>query len=295
METKWWEERREPVQIDLNIPAPADAPKPKRVRKGCLLGFGAVILRILGVAVGVGCIAYGAWIFYQITDNISTTGIIGIVAQGGFLCVAGILTLIAELRTRWVMRGCINTYIVFANYLTRGAFYLFLGALIFGVRARPPSGVHESTPPYVNLVYLAAGIIGVGALNIVYYLPYWKYERRKATAEQEAVPRLANPEEVVYGMDTDYMRKNTTAPQPAMDKVAPTAAQGPVYATQGPVYATQPGSAQPAPAELRQSAGLMKRSAGVGAVEMPTGKGKEPAELRQSANLTKRSTGIAAY
>jgi len=206
---QWWEKRKEPVAIDLDIPATGEAAKPKKVRRSCLLVLATIVIRLLGLAVAAGCIGLGAWICYQIPNDLSVPGITSQVAQGGFLCLAGLLFLIAELRTRWTMRGCMNTYILFGNYLARGFCYIFIGGLIFALNAQPP---------IIKLAWLAGGMIAVGGVNIIFYPIYWKYLRNKAFAKQTEQPKVAFPEEVVYGLDAYIPKANVPAAAPAATK-----------------------------------------------------------------------------
>jgi len=193
--------------IDLNIPLPADAPKPKKVRKGFLVIFCSIVLRILGLAVAAAAIGAGGWTIYQITkDHLDSTGMVQQAVKGAFLCLAGLLALIAETRTRWTMRSCVNTYVIFGSYLARGMYYVILGIICFALQISAP---YIQVPSILQFNWVAGGIIGVGGLNLIFYPIYWKYLRLKAVQEQNA-PTIANPEEVVYGY-TEYVKAAPTA------------------------------------------------------------------------------------
>jgi len=269
----WWEDVKEPVQINLNIPLPADAPKPKKVRKGCGIILGRILLRIIGLVIAVALCAYGGWICYQVPQNLgSISQIVQVVAQGGFLCLAGIFALIAETRTRWTMRGCINTYVIFANYLARGLFYCFLGALCFAI---------QYNPPYLNPTWLAGGILGGGGLNLLFYPFFWKYQRRRDIAKQQAAPRLAYPEEVIYGMNTEYIQNNAPVP----------VAQGPRITKLSQTDAAQEEPAPEGHAQAGQKSGPsvndeVRVDVPLTVIRVPSGKGKAPELKKFSDEIT---------
>jgi len=216
--SQWWDTRKEPVQLDFNkIPPPTDAPKPKKVKRGFFLILGAILLRFVGLAIGAACLGFGGWILYQIPQNLAITPIVANVAQGGFLCLVGFLTILAETRMRWTMRGCISTYVMLSSYLARGVFYCFIGAITFALKHQPPFNI--------KLAWIAGGIVGGGALNLFFYIFYWRFLRQRAIARANAVVRVANPEEIVYGMNTEYIRNNepivypVSQPKPTVDSV----------------------------------------------------------------------------
>lgn len=151
-----------------------------------------------------------------------------------------------QLSSSWI---CL--YIVCTLAITRDEFLIVrcsLGGLCFALNA---------TPPYIKLSWLAGGFIGVGGLNVVFYPFYWKYLRAKAFAKENEIPKIAFPEEVVYGMNTQYI-KNGQPAEPVRVKeetVEPNA-------TELSTVSTNAETVEP-PKEAHT-------------IDIPSGKGKEP-------------------
>jgi len=203
LQNPWWEGRREPVNLAMQIPITDESqtPKPPKVRRSCMLGFVAIVLRILGLVVAVVTLAYGAWAFFQIPQNLdSIQNLIAAGATGAFCAFIGGLSLLAELRNRWTMRGCLSTYILFASYLGRGLVYVAFGGIMFALK--------YYNPPVVKQEWIAAGILAVGVLNLIYYPFYWKQERKIEISKAHKVPLEPYPEEIIYGMDTLYIKNH---------------------------------------------------------------------------------------
>lgn len=65
---------------------------------------------------------------------------------------------------------------------------------------------------------LAGGIFCAGFLNLIYFPFYWKFQRRLQTSRMHQVPLEPYPEEIVYGMNADYIQNSW---QPPAIKVSP--------------------------------------------------------------------------
>jgi hypothetical protein len=163
-----------------------------------------------------------------------------------------------------------STYILFASYLARGVIYTMyahpqslmphalpsthalttpthshslnsslhvltlnptnsLGAIMFALS-------HD--PPFVPKFYVAGGIIAGGILNICYFPFYWKYQRRRATAKKREVVMEPYPEELIYGMNTQYIRNDVPQQVPATPEPAGAAPSSQVGAS--PTVAASP-------------------------------------------------------
>jgi len=192
-EQEWWNNipasRKTEIRDSQNATVAGTTRTNRHVSKGCGLVVFAIIIRMFCFLIGIVEIGCGGWVLYQVANNIVLLPILSHVAQGGFLILAGFLTVLAESRTKRTMEGCLNTYIILSNYLARAVFYIVIGGVTF--------------PMNFQIIYLGkygsskilSGLIVAGGLMNLLYAPFnFRYQRKKKMALHTIVTL---PEETV--------------------------------------------------------------------------------------------------
>jgi len=202
---KWWEKNIAGNKID--IPAEAEVVRtksgkikkviPKGARRSPLMQFVAVIIRILSLLAGAAMLFFGGWSIYKLVTGGSidfNNEKAGHGAMAAFLILIGVMTVVVEMRSKCCMRGCLNVFIIVANYLARGFVYLITGGLIFWLKEDD-----LQLPKQVKVWYGGVLCIVAGLANILYYIFYYRHRRNKAIVLQPKY--IANAEEIAYGMN----------------------------------------------------------------------------------------------
>jgi hypothetical protein len=149
-------------------------------------------------------------------------------------------------------------------------------------------------PPIIQRNILAAAVVAGGILNICFYPIYWKYQRRKQNAAQNAIPREANPEEVIYGMNTQHIKNNVPAQAP------PTAAEdielSQTSTQRSSVTSASTPSDSPASVEKETDAASKKSKEPETKGKEPETKGKEPEtkKFADEVRITVEPLGVGA-
>lgn len=195
-QNKWWE-NNQTTKIDIAADVEVDKKnrpvRPAGSKRGCGFITAAVLLRLCGILGALGMLLVGVWILYNVRNQKGLDKIGQYGAMGAFLCIAGILALIGEFRTKRCSRGCMNTYIILASYLSRGILFVLVGGLMFTVIN------FAQLPVNIQISWIAGGLVAIGVLNFIYYIFYCQYKRKKAVALQPKY--VANAEEIAYGMN----------------------------------------------------------------------------------------------
>jgi len=197
----WWDSLPEPIKIEIR--PTSEQAKPPKVRPGCLMIFFAIIIRIYCFLAGILMLAYGGWILYSISANLSPLPILSDVARGGFEVLSGLLTVLVETRTRRTFQRCLNTYVFVSNYFTRGVFYLIVGGLTY------PVGI---AVPFIGTFgdsRLFGGFIAAGGVISLIYAPFrYRHLRRKTMASHAGGIPFA--EEIVYELNAVRASEGST-------------------------------------------------------------------------------------
>eukprot|EP01111_Echinosteliopsis_oligospora_P005868 TRINITY_DN195_c0_g1_i1.p1 TRINITY_DN195_c0_g1~~TRINITY_DN195_c0_g1_i1.p1 ORF type:complete len:273 (+),score=61.15 TRINITY_DN195_c0_g1_i1:141-959(+) len=190
-----WYDKNDPM--NLTLPHDKNA-KVKHVNRPVIHIIVNILLRMYGLIIAALMIAMGAYLEYQIKDNLSPyLKVVEFALMGAFFIVCGVLTLLIETRTHATLKHCLSAYFFLGNPLARGLFYLLVGGLTF---------VQKFDPPYVKGWWVGCAILGCGGLNLIYYPFYWAWRRERSVNEGQ-VEQVAYPEEQIYGFDI-YFKKD---------------------------------------------------------------------------------------
>lgn len=201
----------------------AKASKPPKVRGHICLYFFMILVRFYCAIAGFAELGYGGWIFYNTATVVVPTkvplDIVAGIATGGFLLIAGLAILFAELRTRWTAQRSVKVFVFLGSWVGRGLFYLAIALLNLPIQVEVYNLKLVQGKEFAAVVGLA------GLLSLIMHPFFWHLERIREQARQTWIA-----EQLLAGVELDSIIINPgenndghTMFDPKLAKLAPVA------------------------------------------------------------------------
>ncbi|KYR00302.1 hypothetical protein DLAC_03471 [Tieghemostelium lacteum] len=147
----------------------------------CLIWTFKSFVRTFCLIVGFVQLAFGGYVFYQVSDANSyktksetiVQTYLRLCAIGIFAVLSGLLIIFAESRTRWTRRA-VKVFIILCTGLARGLIYIVIAAVDIGI---PFEVKLVKLPIPINSKLIGAAVAAAGLLSIIEYLLTWRRNR----------------------------------------------------------------------------------------------------------------------